>query len=62
LVTPGQHVSKGDILFEIDKEAFAIDVRLAQSELAEARARLTMAEDAAQRLAGILVYFARRQF
>jgi multidrug resistance efflux pump len=31
LVTPGQHVSKGDILFEIDPEAFAIDVRLAQS-------------------------------
>ena len=37
LVTQGQHVSKGDILFEIDLEAFAIDVRLAQSELAEAR-------------------------
>ena len=47
LVAPGQRVSKGDILFEMDPEAFAIDVRIAQSELAEARARLTMAEDAA---------------
>jgi RND family efflux transporter MFP subunit len=54
LVTPGQHVSKGDVLFEIDPEAFAIDVRLAQSELAEARARLTMAEDAADRQAQLV--------
>ena len=35
LVAPGQRVSKGDILFEMDPEAFAIDVRIAQSELAE---------------------------
>ena len=28
-------MSKGDILFEIDPEAFAIDVRIAESELAE---------------------------
>ena len=54
LVAPGQRVSKGDILFEIDPEAFAIDVRIAESELAEARARLTMAEDAAQRQAELV--------
>jgi RND family efflux transporter MFP subunit len=54
LITQGQHVSKGDILFEIDPEAFAIDVRLAQSELDEARARLTMAEDGAARQAELV--------
>jgi multidrug efflux pump subunit AcrA (membrane-fusion protein) len=54
LVAPGQRVSKGDILFEMDPEAFAIDVRIAQSELAEARARLTMAEDAAERQAELV--------
>ena len=54
LVAPGQRVSKGDILFEIDPEGFAIDVRIAQSELAEARARLTMAEDAAERQAELV--------
>ena len=54
LVVPGQRVSKGDILFEMDPEAFAIDVRIAQSELAEARARLTMAEDAAERQAELV--------
>ena len=54
LVAPGQRVSKGDILFEIDPEAFAIDVRIAESELAEARARLTMAEDAAKRQAELV--------
>jgi membrane fusion protein (multidrug efflux system) len=55
LVTPGQRVSKGDILFEIDPEAFALDVRVAQSELDEARARLSMAEDAAGRQAELLM-------
>src|ERR1700730_4612034 len=54
LVAPGQRVSKGDILFEMDPEAFAIGVRIAQSELAEARARLTMAEDAAERQAELV--------
>ena len=38
--------SKGDVLFEMDADDFAIDVRIAQSELDEARARLRLAEDA----------------
>jgi membrane fusion protein, multidrug efflux system len=54
LVAPGQHVSKGDILFEMDAEEFAIDVRIAQSDLDEARARLSLAEDAAERQAELL--------
>jgi membrane fusion protein (multidrug efflux system) len=48
-ITPGQRVSKGDILFEIDPEDFTLDVRAAQSEVDEARARLDMAEDSATR-------------
>jgi membrane fusion protein, multidrug efflux system len=54
LVAPGQHVSKGEILFEMDAEDYAIDVRIAQSELDEARARLSFAEDAAERQAELL--------
>jgi RND family efflux transporter MFP subunit len=54
LVAPGQHVSKGDILFEIDPDDYAIDVRIAESDLAEARARLGLAEDAATRQAELL--------
>ncbi|MBV9517048.1 MAG: efflux RND transporter periplasmic adaptor subunit [Hyphomicrobiales bacterium] len=54
LFVPGQHVSKGDVLFEMDADAFAIDVRIAQSELDEARARLSLAEDAAARQARLL--------
>jgi membrane fusion protein (multidrug efflux system) len=54
LFNPGQRVSKGDILFEIDPEAFALNVRAAQAELDEARARLSMAEDAAGRQAVLL--------
>ncbi len=54
LVAPGQRVSKGDILFEMDPEDFAIDVRIAQADLAEARARLSLAEDAAERQAELL--------
>jgi membrane fusion protein (multidrug efflux system) len=54
LVAPGQRVSKGDILFEIEPDDFAIEVRIAQSELAEARARLSLAEDASARQAELL--------
>src|SRR5580692_4792648 len=54
LFEPGQHVSKGDVLFEMEADDFALDVRMAQSELDEARARLSMAEDAAARQAQLL--------
>jgi multidrug efflux pump subunit AcrA (membrane-fusion protein) len=54
LFTPGQRVSKGDVLFEIDPDDFAIDVRIAQAELDETRAHLSMAEDAAARQAVLL--------
>lgn len=54
LVAPGQRVAKGAILFEMDGEEFAIDVRIADADLAEARARLSLAEDAAQRQAELL--------
>ena len=54
LFVPGQRVSKGDVLFEMDADDFAIDVRIAQSELDEARARLSLAEDAAARQARLL--------
>jgi membrane fusion protein, multidrug efflux system len=54
LFAPGQRVSKGDVLFEMDADDYAIDVRIAQSELAEARARLNMAEDAAERQTELL--------
>jgi membrane fusion protein, multidrug efflux system len=54
LFVPGQRVSKGDVLFEMDADDFAIDVRIAQSELDEARARLSLAQDAAERQAQLL--------
>ena len=54
LFVPGQRVSKGDVLFEMDADEFAIDVRIAQSELDEARARLSLAQDAAERQAQLL--------
>ena len=54
LFEPGQRVSKGDVLFEMEADDFALDVRMAQSELDEARARLSMAEDAAARQARLL--------
>ena len=54
LFEPGQHVSKGDVLFEMEADDFVLDVRLAQSELDEARAALTVAEDAAARQAKLL--------
>ena len=54
LFTPGQRVSKGDILFEMDPDDFAIDVRIAQAELDESRAHLTVAEDAASRQAELI--------
>lgn len=49
LVVAGQHVEKGDVLFEIDPEPFRIDVATAKAELDEARARLRLAEDVASR-------------
>ena len=54
LFVPGQRISKGDILFEMNADDFAIDVRIAQSELDEARAHLSLAEDAAERQAVLL--------
>ena len=54
LFVPGQRVSKGEVLFEIDADDFAIDVRIAQAELDEARALLSLAEDAAERQAQLL--------
>ena len=54
LFVPGQRVSKGDVLFEMDADDFAIDVRIAQSELDEARARLSLAKDAAERQTRLL--------
>ena len=54
LFAPGQRVSKGDVLFEMDADDFAIDVRIAQAELDEASARLSLAEDAAERQAQLL--------
>jgi RND family efflux transporter MFP subunit len=54
LFVPGQRVSKGDVLFEMDADDFAIDVRIAKSELDEARARLSLAQDAAARQAQLL--------
>src|ERR1700740_3391233 len=48
-IAPGQRVSKGDSLFDIDPEDFTLNVRAAQAELAEARARLEMAQDSAAR-------------
>jgi membrane fusion protein, multidrug efflux system len=46
---PGQSVSKGDVLFEIEPDDFAINVRLAQAELDQSNAHLTMTEAAAAR-------------
>src|ERR1700734_2401926 len=54
LFEPGQHVSKGDVLFEMEADDFALDVRMAQPELDEARARLSMAEDVAALQAQLL--------
>lgn len=54
LFTPGQRVSKGDVLFEIEPDEFEIDVSIAQARLDESRARLSMAEDAARRQAVLL--------
>jgi membrane fusion protein (multidrug efflux system) len=54
LFEPGQRVSKGDVLFEMEDDDFALDVRMAQSELDEARNRLSLAEDVAARQAQLL--------
>jgi RND family efflux transporter MFP subunit len=49
LFEPGQQVAKGDVLFDIDSDDFAIDVRIAQAELDQSSARVGLAEDAAGR-------------
>jgi RND family efflux transporter MFP subunit len=54
LFEPGQRVSKGDVLFEMEDDDFALDVRMAQSELDEAHAHLSSAEDVAARQAVLL--------
>lgn len=48
-VAPGEHVEKGDMLFELDPAAFEIDLAEARARLAEAKARLLLAEDVEQR-------------
>jgi multidrug efflux pump subunit AcrA (membrane-fusion protein) len=54
LFAAGQRVAQGDVLFEPNADALQIDVSTAQAELAEARARLTLAEDEAGRQAQLL--------
>jgi membrane fusion protein, multidrug efflux system len=51
LFVPGQRVARGDVLFELDPDALRIDVSTAQADLAEALARLKLAEDEAGRQA-----------
>ncbi len=48
-VVAGQHVERGDVLFEIDVEPFKIDVATAKAELDEARARFRLADDISSR-------------
>ena len=50
----GQRVAQGDVLFELDADVFKIDVSAAQSELDEARARLSLAADEAARQAQLM--------
>jgi len=54
LFAAGQRVAQGDVLFELNADALQIDESTAQAELAEARARLTLAEDEAGRQAQLL--------
>jgi RND family efflux transporter MFP subunit len=54
LFVPGQRVAQGDVLFELDADVFKIDVSAAQSELDEARARLSLAADEAARQAQLM--------
>ena len=49
LVVAGQKVEVGDPLFEIDATEFEIDVSAAQAALDESIARLSLAEDVAER-------------
>jgi membrane fusion protein (multidrug efflux system) len=51
LFAAGQSVAQGDVLFELNADALQIDVSTAQADLAEARARLALAEDEAGRQA-----------
>lgn len=54
LVSAGQHIDLGQPLFEIDAEPFKIDVVTARAKLDEARARLRLAEDVAERQSRLL--------
>ena len=47
----GQRVQSGDLLYSIDDAAFRIDVQSARAALAEARARLALAKNVADRQA-----------
>ena len=58
LFVPGQRVAQGDVLFELDADVFKIDVSAAQSELDEARARLSLAADEAARQAQLMEHSA----
>ncbi len=49
-VRPGQRVEQGDVLISIERADFEIAVDAAEAALAEARARLELAEDVADRL------------
>lgn len=53
-VAGGERVEQGAVLFELDPSAFRIDVDIANAAVAEARARLALAEDAARRQATLL--------
>ncbi|MEQ8824861.1 MAG: efflux RND transporter periplasmic adaptor subunit [Filomicrobium sp.] len=48
---PGQFVKKGDVMFSISDTSYRIDVQTAEASLAEAKARLSLAEDIAKRQA-----------
>lgn len=51
---PGQRVNRGDLLFSLDSSGAQIDVDAAKASLAEANARLALAEDIADRQAKLL--------
>lgn len=54
LVSAGQHVDLGQLLFEMDAEPFKIDVVTARAKLDEAHARLRLAGDVAGRQSRLL--------
>jgi RND family efflux transporter MFP subunit len=51
---PGQRVDRGELLFSLDSSGLQIDVEAAKASLAEANARLALAEDIAGRQARLL--------